>query len=188
MQSQPNLVIKKMKKPSHKCRNLTHFSPLFWPRCLHSWRQESKIWEISPSIHQKDVPVKNWCTAVILSLIKTLHYTSEAHSELDNEPFNKAKTDTMNTKIQEIVRGHPSISSKDVLRLLSFSDAERDYVESTSSLQWQREEWYIHKIGFISASKGKGVFTRHEAIEKTEKDVKKLGEDIVLPKSPHSCG
>ena len=188
MQSQPNLVIKKMKKPSHKCRNLTHFSPLFWTRCLHSWRQESKIWEISPSIHQKDVPVKNWCTAVILSLIKTLHYTSEAHSELDNEPFNKAKTDNMNTKIQEIVRGHPSISSKDVLRLLSFSDAERDYVESTSSLQWQREEWYIHKIGFISASKGKGVFTRHEAIEKTEKDVKKLVEDIVLPKSPHSCG
>ena len=122
------------------------------------------------------------------SLIKTLHYTSEAHSELDNEPFNKAKTDTMNTKIQEIVRGHPTISSKDVLRLLSFSDAERDYVESTSSLQWQREEWYIHKIGFMSASKGKGVFTRHEAIEKTEKDVKKLVEDIVLPKSPHSCG
>ena len=88
----------------------------------------------------------------------------KAYSELDNEPLIKAKTGIMNTKIQEIVKGHPNISSKDVLRLLSFSYAERDYVESTTSMQWQSEEWYIHKTGFITASKCKRVFTRQEAI------------------------
>ena len=121
-------------------------------------------------------------------LLKRLHYTSEAPSELDNKPFNKAKTGIMNTKIQEIIRGHPNISSKDVLRLLTFSDVERDHVERTTTMQWQCEEWYIHKAGFITASRCKRVFTRQEAIEKNEKDVTKLVKDIVLPESPHGCG
>ena len=88
---------------------------------------------------------------------------------------------------QEIIRGHPNISIKDVLRLLTFSDVERDHVEATT-MQWQCEEWYIHKAGFITASRCKRVFTRQEAIEKNEKDVTKLVKDIVLPESPHSCG
>ena len=116
--------------------------------------------------------LKTDAPAVILPLIKKLHFTSEAHSELHSGPFNKAKTGITNTKIQEIVQGHPNISSKDVLRLLSISDAERDYVESTTSIQWQCEEWYIHKAGFITASKCKRVFTRQKAIKKNEKDVK----------------
>ena len=55
-------------------------------------------------------------------------------------------------------------------------------------MQWQCEEWYIHKAGFITASRCRRVFTRQEAIEKNEKDVTKLVKDIVLPESPHSCG
>ena len=66
--------------------------------------------------------LKTDAPAVILPLIKKLHYTSEAHAEVDNGP----KTGIMNTKIQEIVEGRPNISSKDVFRLLSFSDVERD--------------------------------------------------------------
>ena len=112
--------------------------------------------------------------SVILPLIKTLYYTSEAHSELNSEPFDKVKTGIMYTQIQEIVKDHPNISNKDVLRLLSFSDAERGYVKRTTSMQWQCEEWYIHKTGFITASKCKRDFIRQEAIEKNEKDVKKL--------------
>ena len=98
----------------------------------------------------------------------------------------------MNTKIREIVKGHPNISSKGVLRLLSFSDAGRDYEECASSMQWEWEEWYIHKAGFITASKCKRVFTRQEAIKKekkrNEKDVKRFIKGIVLLKSPQSCG
>ena len=70
--------------------------------------------------------LKTDAPAVILPLIKKLHYTSEAHAEVDNGPFNKTKTGIMNTKIQQIVEGRPNISSKDVLRMLSFSDVERD--------------------------------------------------------------
>ena len=99
----------------------------------------------------------------------------------------------MNTKIREIVKGHPNISSKGVLRLLSFNDAERDYEECASSMQWEWEEWYIHKAGFITASKCKRVFNRQEAIKKekkkkNEKDFKRFIKGIVLLKSPHSCG
>ena len=95
----------------------------------------------------------------------------------------------MNTKIREIVKGHPNISSKGVLSLLSFSDAGRDYEECASSMQWEWEEWYFHKAGFITHSKCKRVFTSQEAIKKkNEKDVKRFIENIVLPKSQHSCG
>ena len=123
---------------------------------------------------KKMYQLKTDTPAVILPLIKTLYYTSEAHSELNSEPFDKVKTGIMYTQIQEIVKDHPNISNKDVLRLLSFSDAERGYVKRTTSMQWQCEEWYIHKTGFITASKCKRDFTRQEAIEKNEKDVKKL--------------
>ena len=95
--------------------------------------------------------LKTDAPAVILPLLKRLHYTSEAPSEVDNKPFNKAKTGIMNTKMQEIIKSHPNISSKDVLRLLTFSDVERDHVESTTSMQWQCEEWYIPKSGFLTA-------------------------------------
>ena len=83
--------------------------------------------------------------------------------------FSEAKTGIMNTKIQESVEGHPNILRKDVLRLLSFSDAERGYIESTTSMQWKCEEWYIHKAGFTTASKCERVFTRQDAIKKMKK-------------------
>ena len=97
---------------------------------------------------KKMCQLKTDTPAVILPLIKTLYYTSEAHSELNSEPFDKVKTGI--TQIQEIVKDHPNISNKDVLRLLSFSDAERGYVKRTTSMQWQCEECYIHKTAFNS--------------------------------------
>ena len=108
--------------------------------------------------------LKTDVSAVILPLIRTLHYTSEAHSGPDSEPFSEAKTDIMNTKIQQIVEGHPKILRKDVL--LSFSDEERDYIESITSMQWQCEEWYIHKAGFTTPSMCEKVSTWQDAIEK----------------------
>ena len=67
---------------------------------------------------------------------------------------------------QEVLRNDPNISTEEVLRFLSFSDAERGHVEITTSKQWQCEEWYLHKAGFIIASKCKRVLTRQEALEK----------------------
>ena len=92
----------------------------------------------------------------------------------------------MNTKLQEVLRNKPNVSNEEVLRLLSFSDAEREHVESTTSKQWQYEEWYRHKAGFITASKCKRVFTRQEALEKNNaENATKLVEAIALAKTPH---
>ena len=92
----------------------------------------------------------------------------------------------MNTKLKEVMRNHPNISTEEVASLLSFSDAERKHVDSTTSKQWQCEEWYLHKTGFITASKCKRVFTRQETLDKNkEENVSKLVEDIALAKTPH---
>ena len=72
----------------------------------------------------------------------------------------------MHTKLQEVLRNDANISTEEVLKFLFFSDADREHVESTNSKQWQCEEWYLHKAGFITASKCKRVFTRQEALEK----------------------
>ena len=107
---------------------------------------------------------------VILPLFKKLYCTPEADTDLYNEPAEskgyKAETSIMNTKLQEVLRNNPNVSNGEVQRLLSFSDAEREHVESTTSKQWQCEEWYRHKAGFITASKCKRVFTCQEALEK----------------------
>ena len=72
------------------------------------------------------------------------------------------------------------------MSLLSFSDAERNHVDTSTAKQWQCEEWYLHKAGFITASKCKRVFTRQETLEKNkEENVIKLVQDIALPKTPH---
>ena len=58
-----------------------------------------------------------------------------------------------------------------------------EHVENTTSKQWKCEEWYLHKAGFITATKCKKVFTRQETLEKyNAEDVTKLVEDIALAK------
>ena len=55
---------------------------------------------------------------------------------------------------------------------------------STTSKQWQCEEWYLHNAGFITASKCKRVFTRQEALEKNNaENTTKLVEAIALAKA-----
>jgi len=108
-------------------------------------------------------------TPVILPLFKKLYCSSEADTDLHEEPAessdNKAETGIMNTKLKEIMKNHPNISNEEVVSLLSFSDAERKHVDSTTSKQWQCEEWYLHKTGFITASKCKRVFTGQETLD-----------------------
>ena len=61
---------------------------------------------------------------------------------------------------------------------------QREHVESTTSKQWRCEEWYLHKAGFITASKCKRVFTRQEALEKNNaENATKLVEAIALAKA-----
>ena len=121
-------------------------------------------------------------TPVILPLFKKIYSNSEADTDLHEEPAksidNKAGTGIMDTKLREVMR-NPNISTEEVASLLSFSDAERNHVDTTTSKQWQCEEWYLHKAGFITASKCKRVFTRQETLDKNkEENVIKLVQDI----------
>ena len=125
-----------------------------------------------------------------MPLFKNLYFTPEVDTDFDDEPAdstgNRPETGIMNTKLQEILKTDPSISTEELLKLLSFSDIEREYVESTTSKQWQCEEWYLHKAGFITASKCKRVFTRQEALEKNNaENATKLVEAIALAKTPY---
>ena len=58
-------------KNSRINKNLSHLSLVYWPRCSRSLRQEPNRWGVSPSIHQKDVPVKNWCICSYLASNQT---------------------------------------------------------------------------------------------------------------------
>ena len=95
----------------------------------------------------------------------------------------------MMTKVQELSRNDPNISAEEVVRLLFFSDEEIDYIESSTAKQWQCEDWYAHKAGFITASKCKRLFTRQETLERnTSENVTKLVQAIALTqRGPTNC-
>ena len=65
---------------------------------------------------------------------------------------------------------------------------ERKQGEITTVKQWQCEEWYLHKAGFITASKCKRLFTRQATHDKNPaENAKDLVEEIGQVKScsPH---
>ena len=133
-------------------------------------------------------------TPVILPLFKKLYGTPEKDT-ITGEPgqfnHNWPKTGIMRAKLLEILTNDPKTSTEEIVKVLSFSDSERKQVERTTTKQWQCEEWYLHKTGFITASKCKRVFTRQETLEKNPaENAKKLIEEIGLVKScpPHPGG
>ena len=184
-----DLVIEKGKKPSYKKRNRKQ---TFSQNIEKDVRSPEDI--NPPSEKYLKRFTQRMCqlktdTPVILPLFKKLFCSPEADTDLNDEPSestDNAETGIMNTKLKEITRNHPNISTEEIVSLLSFSDVEREHVDSTTSKQWQCKEWYLHKAGFITASKCKRVFTRQETLDKNmEENVTKLVEDIALAKKPH---
>ena len=74
---------------------------------------------------------------VIFPLPKKLYCSPEADTDLCDEPAksngNKANTGIMNTKLLEVLRNDPNITTEEVLSLLLFDDTEREHVESPTS-------------------------------------------------------
>ena len=107
---------------------------------------------------------------VVLPLFKKLYCTTEADTDqvgkTSKSSEDKLGSGIMKLKLEELLRNDPNISLQEVLRLFSFSDTEINYIESTTTKQWQCDDWYLHKAGFITASNCKRVFTRQEALEK----------------------
>jgi len=110
----------------------------------------------------------------------------EADTDLNDEPDkttdNNTESDIMTTKSKEVMRNHPNISNEVVVSLLSFSDAEREHVDSTTSKQCK--EWYLHKAVFITDSKCTRVFAWQGILEKNKENVIKLVQDIALARTP----
>ena len=152
-----DLVIEKGKKPFHKKR-----------KCKQVYSQNIKTDVRAPEdTNAKDEEylrtfTKRMChlkhTPVILPLFKKLYGTPEKDT-ITGEPGQSnhhwPKTGIMRAKLLEILTNDPKPSTEEIVKVLSLSDSERKPVERTTTKQWQCEEWYLHKTGFITASKCK---------------------------------
>ena len=86
-------LIKRSERPgnqeNHQKRKLKHTYPRYIDRDVRAPEDRNpKDEEYLRQFTKKMCQLKTDAPAVILSLLKRLHYTSEAPSELDNEPFN----------------------------------------------------------------------------------------------------
>ena len=57
-------------------------------------------------------------------------------------------------------------NSKQFLYNLVFSVFEISYVENATANQWESENWFLHNVGFILASKCKNVFTQQSTLKR----------------------
>ena len=142
-----DLVIEKGKKPSHKKR-----------KCKQVSSQNIETDVRAPE--DTNPPDEGYChlknTPVMLPLLKKLYGTPKEDT-ITEEPgqsnHNLPQTGIMSAKLLEILNNDPKTSAEEFVKLLSFSDTERKQVERTTTKQKHCEEWYLHKTGFITASK-----------------------------------
>ena len=66
---------------------------------------------------------------------------------------------------------------------LEFTDEERSKVNAATKKQWQCKQWFIHKTGFVTASKVKSVYTRQISVEKHKTDVSLLEKSLISNKA-----
>ena len=151
-----DLVIEKGKKLSHekrKCKQLYSLNIETDVRAPEDTNPPNE--KYLRMCHLKNTPV-------ILPLLKKLYGTPEEDT-ITEEPgqsnHNRPQTGIMSAKLLEILSNDPKTSAEEIVKLLSFSDTERKQVERTTIKKWQCEECYLHKTGFITASKCKRVFT-----------------------------
>ena len=74
-------------------------------------------------------------------------------------------------------------NSEQFLNDLTFSDKEINMVEEVTREKWQCGDWYMHKVGFITASKCKDVYSRQSTLDKkSEFSVTALAKSICTKK------
>ena len=65
---------------------------------------------------------------------------------------------------------------------LNFTQEERNNVAAVTKKQWQCKQWYVHKRGFVTASKCKSVYTRQVSVEKHITDTSALVNSLTKRK------
>ena len=93
---------------------------------------------------------------------------AESSPEMQEPAIVKEGFGIMAQKIKQFVKntGNANPTAFQFLNNLEFSESEVSYVEKATVDQWKSEDWFCHKVGFISASKCKDVFTRQTSLER----------------------
>ena len=89
----------------------------------------------------------------------------------------------MEKKLIQYIESNNQANTDGFLGSLEFSEKEIDNVASLTKKQWQCKQWYVHKRGFITASKAKNVYTRQISAERQpETDVSVLVNSLTQQK------
>ena len=106
--------------------------------------------------------------AVFLLLCK-LYLATEEPNAITSTTHEQCNTGVgiMEEKVEQFITLTPSPTPEKFLHHLTFTDAEIKKVERATIGQWQSEEWFQQKMGFITASKYKAVFTRQKTLAKS---------------------
>ena len=112
-------------------------------------------------IHQKKIDV----APVILPLLKKLHLSCDTQEDNTTGAMAQKATNTkpsqnqgiIQKKIDEYLKKNKEIMPEEFKESLVLTDIEIEEVNKNTKAQWKCKEWYLHKVGFISASKSKEV-------------------------------
>ena len=185
-----DLVIEKIKPPSNrkKTRKYTWLQNIdFDPRNVQDRKTKSQdISRFTESLSNESEKDKSEGIPVILPLLQKLYMSKEQTNDHANDTP-RGNTDVkptkqqgiMKKKVDEYLKKNKERTPEKFKEILLFSDNEIDEVDRITRPQWKCKEWYLHKVGFISASKCKDVFTRQTTLEKsTDTSATKLAKSI----------
>ena len=145
-----------------------------------------------------DSPIPGTGKPVILPLLRKLYlkkhdscnvvanngiYYENNNCSEDSKGSGHQTNQTMGILVQKVeayIEKTTEHNSEQFLSDLTFSEEEINYVEEVTKDQWQCDDWYMHKVGFITASKCKDVCSRQTTLEKkNDFSVTALAKNIV---------
>ena len=176
-----DVLIEKIKPPSNKRKKKSYTwlqNIEFDPRSSQDKKPRKKrsMSRFTKRLCPPDPPKEDFDgTPVILPLLKKLHLSCEtkqdAGSMLQEVQVTNTKTSNnqgiMQEKISEYLKNNKEGTPEHFKESLVFTESEIEEVDKNTTAQWKCKQWHLHKVGFISASKCKEVFTRQTTLEKT---------------------
>lgn len=105
----------------------------------------------------------------ILPLFRKQYLKENSAEQADTDSESTAsRKSVLKEKLETIMRNNPKLESKNIQNVLSFSEEEIEYVNHLTLKQWECEDWYLHRTGFITASMCQRVYTRQITLDKNE--------------------
>jgi hypothetical protein len=124
---------------------------------------------------------------VIMNVLANQLYCSEDVPGNDNgngkEQDHFSDFGILEKKVISHINTNEHSNAKGFSESLQFTDEERNEVNIATKKQWQCKQWFVHKTGFITASKVKSVYTRQISVEKHKTDVSLLVKSLTSNKA-----